>query len=179
MQGIGSVLGWAPPRAHPLALAPHAQASRDRRPLLRRDHGTRLVGPRALERVCICAELWRGEAAVMLEERAGNVARCGQSKDVCSLCIGADDVGPCCCVVTHRGDVLQRVVGPAHVKITHASNAVGDAGNVVGLVLDFPTNVTCRVPAQCGLDGSHVGSVERLAHGRGVGRIDGGPGTLG
>ena len=50
------------------------------------------------------------------------------------------------------------------------SNAVGDAGNVVGMVLDFPTNVTCRVPAQCGLEGSHIGSVERLAHGRGVGR---------
>ena len=106
----------------------------------------------------------------MLEERAGNVARCGERKDVCSLGIGANDVGPCCCVVTHRGDLLQRVVGPAHDEITHASNAVGAAGNVVGVVLDFPTNVTCRVPAQRGLEGSHVGSVERLAHGRGVGR---------
>ena len=65
------------------------------------------------------------------------MARCGQRKDVCSLCIGANDVGPCCCVVTHRGDVLQRVVGTAH----------GDAGNVIGMVLDYPT-----------------------AHGRGVGR---------
>ena len=45
-------------------------------------------------------------------------------------------------------------MGPAHDEITHASNAVGDAGNVVGMVLDFPTNVTCRVPAQCGLEGS-------------------------
>ena len=86
-----------------------------------------------------------------------NVARCGKGKDVCPLGIGADDVGPCCCVVTHRGDLLQRVVGPAHEEIAHTSNAVGDAGNVVGVVLDFPTNVTCRVPAQCGLEGSHVG----------------------
>ena len=70
-----------------------------------------------------------------LEERAGNVARCGQSEDVCSLGIGADDVGPSCCVVTHRGDLLQCVVGPAHDEIAHASNAVGDAGNVVGMVL--------------------------------------------
>ena len=52
----------------------------------------------------------------------------------------------------------------------HASNAVGDAGNVVGMVLDFPTNVACRESAQRGLERSHVGSVERLAHGRGVGR---------
>ena len=72
--------------------------------------------------------------------------------------------------MTHRGDVLQRVAGPAHYEAAHASNAVGDAGNVVGVVLDFPTNVTCRVPAQRGLGRSHVGSVERLAHGRGVGR---------
>ena len=61
----------------------------------------------------------------MLEERAGNVARCGQSKDVCGLCIGANDVGPCCCVVTHRGDLLQRVVGPAHDEAAHASNGCG------------------------------------------------------
>ena len=123
-----------------------------------------------LIQVCICTELWRGEAAVMLEERAGNVAHCGQRKDVCSLDIGANDVGPCCCIVTHRGDLLQRIVGPAHDEAAHASNAVGHAGNVVGVVLDFPTNVTCRVPAQRGLEGSHVGSVERLAHSRGVGR---------
>ena len=121
-------------------------------------------------RVCIFAELWRGKAAVMLEEGASNVARCGQSKDVCSLCVGANDVGPCCCVVTHRGNLLQRVVGPAHDEAAHASNAVGEAGNVVGMVLDLPTNVTCRVPAQRGLEGSHIGSVQRLAHGRGVGR---------
>ena len=50
--------------------------------------------------VCICAELWRAEAAVMLEELAGNVARCGQSEDVCSLDIGLNDVG-WWCVVTH------------------------------------------------------------------------------
>ena len=61
-------------------------------------------------------------------------------------------------------------MGPAHDEAAHASNAVGDAGNVAGMVLDFPTNVTFRVPAQRGLEGSHVGSVERLAHGRGVGR---------
>ena len=53
-------------------------------------------------------------------------------------------------------------MGPAHDEITHASNAVGDAGN------DFPTNVTCRVPRS--LEGSQRGSVERRAHGRGVGR---------
>ena len=92
------------------------------------------------------------------------------SKDVCCLCIGAIDVGPCCCVVTHRGDLLQRVVGPAHDEAAHASNAVGEAGSVVGMILDFPTNVPCRVPAQCGLEWPHVGSVQRLAHGRGVGR---------
>ena len=38
------------------------------------------------------------------------------------------------------------------------------------MVLDFLANVACRVSAQRGLEGSHVGSVERLAHGRGVGR---------
>ena len=107
----------------------------------------------------------------MLEERAGNVARCGHSEDVCSLGIGANDVGPCCCVVTHRGDVPHRVVGPAHNEVAHASNAVGDAGNVVRMVLDVPDQCkACRVPAQRGLEGSPVGSVERLAHGRGVGR---------
>ena len=64
----------------------------------------------------------------------------------------------------------RRVVGPAHDEIAHASNAVGDAGNVVGMEMDFPTNVACRGPAQRGLERSHVGSVERLAHGRDVGR---------
>ena len=50
VQGIGSELGRAPPRALPLALAPHAQACRVLRPLLRRDQGTRLVvGPHALD----------------------------------------------------------------------------------------------------------------------------------
>ena len=45
------------------------------------------------------------------EERACDVARCGQSEDVCPLGIGADDVGPSRCVVTHRRNVLHRVVG--------------------------------------------------------------------
>ena len=117
----------------------------------------------------------------MLEERACNVARYGKGKDVCPLGIGADDVGP-------GGDLLHRVVGPAHDEIAQASNAVGDVSNVVGMVLDFPTNLACRGSAQRGLDGSRVGSVEHLAHGRGVGRQrpagcghaspDGGPGTL-
>ena len=106
----------------------------------------------------------------MLEYRACDVARCGQSKDVSPLGIGADDVGPSRCVVTHRRNVLHRVLGPAHDEAAHASNAVGDAGNVVGMVLDFPTNVACRVSAQRDLEGSQVGSVEWLAHGRGVGR---------
>ena len=105
-------------------------------------------------RVCICAELWRGRLRWCLKSvPAMKSATCGQRKDVCSLCIGADDVGPCCCVVTHRGDVPHRVVGPAHDEVAHASNAVGDAGNVVGMVLDFPPNVTCRVPSQ---GGSHL-----------------------
>ena len=47
-------------------------------------------------------------------------------------------------------DFLQRVVGPPHDEITD--------------------HETCRVPAQSGLEGSQKGSVERLAHGRGVGR---------
>ena len=129
------------------------------------------MGPRALERRPPHPRLHLREAlAVMLEECAGNVARCGQSEDVCSLGIGANDVGPCCCVVTHRGDVPHRVVGPAHDEVAHASNAVGDACNVIRMVLDFLTNIACRVPAQRGLEGSHVGSVEPLAHGRGVGR---------
>ena len=46
----GSGKGWAPPRAHPLARAPHAQAARARRPLLQRDLGTCLAGPRAPDR---------------------------------------------------------------------------------------------------------------------------------
>ena len=66
VQGIGSELGRAPPRAHPQALAPHAQACRVLRPLLRRDQGTRLVGPRALDRrlllprLHLCGALARG-----------------------------------------------------------------------------------------------------------------------
>ena len=35
------------------------------------------------------------------------------------------------------------------------------------MVLDFPTNVPCRV--SCGIEWPHAGSVERLAHGRDVG----------
>ena len=72
--------------------------------------------------------------------------------------------------MTHRGDVPRRVVGPAHDEVALASNAVGDAGNVVRMVLDFLTKKSCQVPAQRGLEGSHVGSFERLAHGCGVGR---------
>ena len=52
----------------------------------------------------------------------------------------------------HRRYVLHRVVGPAHDEIAHASNAVGDAGNVVVMVLGFPTNVACRESAQRGLE---------------------------
>ena len=109
-QGIGSELGRTSPRACPLALESHAQADRVHRPLLRRDQETRLVGPRALElrpflpRLHLYGALTR-EAAVMLEERADNVTRCDQRKDVCSLCIGANNVGPYCCVVTHRDDL--------------------------------------------------------------------------
>ena len=71
--------------------------------------------------------------------------------------------------MTHRGDLLHRVVGPAHDEAAHASNAVGDVGNIVGMMLDFPTNVACRGSTQRGIERSQVGSVERLAHGRGVG----------
>ena len=49
-------------------------------------------------------------------------------------------------------------------EAVEASNAVPDAGNVVGMVLNFLTNVACRRSARRGL-----GSVERLVHGRGVG----------
>ena len=45
----------------------------------------------------------------------------------------------------------------------------GDVGNIVGMVLDFPTVAACRGSAQRSLEGSHVGCVKRLAHGRGVG----------
>ena len=59
-----------------------------------------------------------------------------------------------------------------------------------GMVLDFPTNGACRVSAQRDLEWPQLSSVERLAHGRGVGwhedepdvgrrppSPDGGPGT--
>ena len=82
---------------------------------------------------------------------------------------GADDVGPGCCVVMHRRNVPHRVVGTAHEEAAQASKAVGDAGNVVGMVSGFPTNVPCRVLTQRDVEWPHVGSVERLAHGRGVG----------
>ena len=56
--------------------------------LLRRDPGTRvaLAGPRPpdaahVSHVGIRAELWREVAAVMLEEGACKVARCGEGKD--------------------------------------------------------------------------------------------------
>ena len=88
-------------------------------------------------------ELWRGVAAVMAEEGAGDVARCGEGKD-CRLFGGrADDVGRSCCVVMHRGDLLHRVVGPVREEGAQASNVVCDVGNLVGMVLDFPTNVAC------------------------------------
>ena len=67
--------------------------------------------------VCTCVELWRGVATVMLEERACDVVRCGQSEDVCPLGTGADDVGPSRCVVTHRRNVPHRVVGPPMVRL--------------------------------------------------------------
>ena len=44
-------------RAHPLARAPHAQAALARRPLLRRDPGTCLAGPRAPDRRLLLARL--------------------------------------------------------------------------------------------------------------------------
>ena len=91
---------WAPPRAHPLDLAPHARASRIN----------------VMHVWVLChdfAELQRHTAAVMLEDRACDVARCGKSEDVCPLGVGADDVGPSCCVVVHRRDLLQRVVCPS------------------------------------------------------------------
>ena len=40
------------------------------------------------------------------------------------------------------------------------------------MVLDFQTNVACRGSDQRGPDWPHVGSVGRLAHGRGVGHED-------
>ena len=51
-------------------------------------------------------------------------------------------------VVMHRGDLLHCVAGPVHDEVAEASNAVGDVGNVVGIVLDFPINVAC--PARIG-----------------------------
>ena len=89
------------------------------------------------EALLASAELQRHTAAVMLEERACEVARCGKSEDVCPLGIGADDVGPCCCVVMHGRDLLQRVVGPSREKAAQAYDALADAGSVVGPAVGF------------------------------------------
>ena len=67
-------------------MALHAQASRARLPLLQRAPETDVaLAPRPQGRRprLRCAprrhaELWRGVAAVMLDERACDVARCGQ-----------------------------------------------------------------------------------------------------
>ena len=59
----------------------------------------------------IRAELWRRVAAVMVEERAGDVARCGEGEDFSLVDGRANDVGPSCCVVIHLGDILHRVFG--------------------------------------------------------------------
>ena len=65
----------------------------------------------------------------------------------------------------HRRYVPHRVMGPAPEEAVQASNAVGDVGNVVEMVLDFPTDAACRVSAQRGREWPHVVSVKRLAHG--------------
>ena len=54
---------------------------------------------------------------MMLEERANDVARCGQSEEVCPLGIGADDVG--------LSRVATKFPGPAQDEAAQASNAVG------------------------------------------------------
>ena len=56
-----------------------------------------------------------------------------KSEDVWPLGIGADDVGPSCCIAMHRRNILHRVVGPAHEEAAQAGNAVGDVGNIVGM----------------------------------------------
>ena len=63
---------------------------------------------------------------------------CGVGQDFSLVGGGADDNEPRRCVVVHRRNVLHCVVRPEH-----ASNAVVDVGNIVGIVLDFPTNVAC------------------------------------
>ena len=88
------------------------------------------------------------EASRSSDDEERLLTKRSMSNTVCPLGIGADDVGPGCCVMTHRRNVPHRVVGPAHGEAAHASNAVGDAGNVVGMVLDFPTNVMCGRSAQ-------------------------------
>ena len=50
-------------------------------------------------------------------------------------------------------------------------NALGDVGNLVGMVMDFLTNVRCRGSAQRGLEWPHVGSIKRPTHGRDVMRL--------
>ena len=129
----------------------------------------------------IRAKLWRGAAPVMVEERAGDVARCGKGKDFSPVDGRADDVESSCCVVMHRGDLVHRVVGPVHEDAAQASNAVCDVGNVVVMVLDFPTNLACRRSAQRGLEQA-AGTrpwcwVARRRAGCGHESPHGGPGT--
>ena len=102
----------------------------------------------------------------MLEERACDVARCGKSEDVCPLGTGADDVGPSCCVVVHRRDLLQRVVGPSREKVAQANDALADADSVVGPVVGFgpllPELALGGSPQGCLADvhGTHVHEAE-------------------
>ena len=113
------------------------------------------------------AELQRHTAAVMLEERACDVACCGKSEDVCPLGIGADDVGPSCCVVVHRRDLLQRVVRPSREKAAQACDALADAGSVVGAVVGFqpllPALALGGSAQRCPADvhGTHVHEADR------------------
>ena len=102
----------------------------------------------------------------MLKERACEVARCGKSEDVCPLGIGADDVGPSCCVVVHGRDLLQGVVGPSREKAAQAYDALPDAGSVVEPVVGFgpllPELALGGSPQRCLADvhGTHVHETE-------------------
>ena len=147
--GIGSEQGWAPPRAHPLALAPHASGSSGSSSYSSKSTGNMSGGVLVhwtaahLFHGGIRAKLWRGVAAVVVEECAGDAARCGEGKDFSLVDGRTDDVGPSCCVVMLHGDLLHRVVGPVHDEAAQSRNCcVCDVGNVVGMVLDFPTNVS-------------------------------------